>query len=69
MNQYRAKEGDRLDIIMFKAYGSVDKEVTEALLDANEHLLGSSVLKAGDIVYLPQLQTTQDETKTKALWS
>ena len=69
MNQYRAKDGDRLDIIMFKAYGSIDKTVTEAVLDANEHLLSSSVLKAGDIVYLPEIQTTQDETKTKALWS
>jgi len=69
MNQYRAKDGDRLDIIMFKAYGSVDKKVTEAVLDANEHLLSASILKAGDIVYLPEIQTTQDETKTKALWS
>ena len=68
MNQYRAKDGDRLDIIMFKAYGSIDKTVTEAVLDANEHLLSSSLLKAGDIVYLPEIQTTQKKTTTKALW-
>jgi len=69
MNEYRAIDGDRLDIIMFKAYGSIDKDITEAVLDANEHLLSSSVLKAGDVVYLPEIQTAQNEITTKALWS
>ncbi len=69
MNQYRAVEGDRLDIIVFKEYGSIDAVVFDAVLDANEHLLGSSVLKAGDIVYLPEVVQNVDEKKTEALWS
>ena len=69
MNQYRAVEGDRLDIIVFKAYGSIDAVVFDAVLDANEHLLESSVLKAGDIVYLPEVVRSVDEKKTEALWS
>ncbi|MEN4053767.1 tail protein X [Sulfurimonas sp. NWX79] len=69
MNQYRAVDGDRLDIIVFKAYGSIDAVVFDAVLDANEHLLNSSVLKAGDIVYLPEVARSVDEKKTEALWS
>jgi len=68
MNQYRAVEGDRLDIIVFKAYGSIDAVVFDAVLDANEHLLQSSVLQAGDIVYLPKVAQTSKNKKTKALW-
>jgi len=69
MKQYRAVEGDRLDIVVFEAYGSINAAVFEAVLDANEHLLGSSVLKAGDIVYLPEVVQSVDEKKTEALWS
>ncbi len=69
MNQYRAVDGDRLDIIVFKAYGNIDAVVFDAVLDANEHLLNSSVLKAGDIVYLPEVVQSIDEKKTEALWS
>jgi phage tail protein X len=68
MNQYRAHDGDRLDVIVFKNYGSIDADVMDAVLDANEHLLGASVLKAGDVVFLPEITTTTQETTTKALW-
>lgn len=68
MNQYRAAEGDRLDIIVFKAYGSIDADVMAAVLDANEHLLDRTVLHGGDIVYLPEIETAQDVAQTKALW-
>jgi len=68
MNQYRANDGDRLDVIVFKNYGSIDADVMNAVLDANEHLLGNAVLKAGDVVFLPEITTTTQETTTKALW-
>lgn len=68
MNQYRANDGDRLDVIVFKNYGSIDAGVMDAVLDANEHLLGASVLKAGDVVFLPEIRTVTQETTTKALW-
>ncbi len=69
MNKYMAVEGDRLDIIVFKAYGSIDAVVFDAVLDANEHLIKNSVLHAGDTVYLPEVTRTQEEKKTEALWS
>jgi len=66
MNKYKANDGDRLDVIVFKNYGSIDADVIDAVLDANEHLLENAVLKAGDIVFLPEITTTQETTK--ALW-
>jgi phage tail protein X len=68
MNQYRAKDGDRLDNIIFKAYGSIDADVTATVLDANEHLLGAAVLKAGDVVYLPEISKNDTVAQSKALW-
>ena len=68
MNQYRTKDGDRLDIIVFKAYGSVDTEIMDVVLDANEHLLSSAILPANSIVYLPEIITTQNTSTSKALW-
>ena len=68
MNQYRTNEGDRLDIIVFKAYGSVDAEIMDAVLDANPNLLNSATLPANSIVYLPEIQTTQVASTSKALW-
>jgi phage tail protein X len=68
MNQYRAKDGDRLDVIIFKAYGNIDADVTAAVLDENEHLLSAAVLKAGDIVYLPEINESYIESQSKALW-
>jgi len=68
MNQYRTKEGDRLDIIVFKAYGSVDVEIMNAVLAENEHLLASAKLPANSIVYLPEITTSQSTSSSKALW-
>lgn len=68
MNQYRAVDGERLDTIVFKAYGSIDSYVMTAVMAENEHLLNTSRLSAGDIVFLPELTIKQDESEAKALW-
>jgi phage tail protein X len=68
MKIYMAKDGDRIDVIIFKAYGNNDADVTAAVLDANEHLLDANRLKAGDIVYLPEIQQSKSEDQTKVLW-
>lgn len=69
MNQYRAVSGDRLDIIVFKAYGRIDVDIMAKVMDANEHLLVSAQLSAGDIVNLPDIQIVQTESYAQALWS
>jgi phage tail protein X len=68
MKSYMAKDGDRLDVIIFKAYGNNDADVTATVLDANEHLLNTNSLKAGDIVYLPEIEQKTSENPSKALW-
>jgi phage tail protein X len=68
MNQYRPREGERLDTIIFKAYQSLDADVMNTVMEANEHLLDRTVLRAGDIVYLPEIKTAQSVSSTKALW-
>jgi len=68
MSSYRTVEGDRLDTIAFKVYGSTNSEIMEALLEANRELLFSAELEANSIVYLPEIKTSQGITTSKALW-
>lgn len=68
MNTYRAADGERLDTIVYKAYGSIDVDVMVAVMDVNEHLLSSVKLSAGDIVYLPDIEITQQDSVSQALW-
>lgn len=69
MKQYRAVDGDRLDIIVYKVYGTIAVDVMELVIDANNHLLASARLSSGDIVNLPDVTINQSESKAQALWS
>lgn len=68
MTRYIAKEGDRLDTIIYNRYGTVDAKITEAVMEVNKSLLNTPKLSAGDVVYLPDITTTQSESDAKALW-
>jgi len=68
MKQYRVVEGDRLDTIVFKAYGSNDAEIIDTVMEENEHLLKDAVLSAGDVISLPEIETKATEFQSKALW-
>ncbi len=50
MVRYLAKEGERLDVIIYAYYDSLD--VFEEVLNQNPHLVNSIEMKRGDIVYL-----------------
>lgn len=63
---YTAKDGDRLDSIVFNHYGTL-KAINEVLRH-NKHLLNKAVLKAGDEVMLPDIKIKQDIKESKALW-
>ena len=69
MKQYRAVDGGRLDTIVYKVYGSIAIDVMSRVIDANSHLLSNARLSAGDIVNLPEIMITQEESQAKALWS
>lgn len=62
MTKYVAKDGDRLDSIVYKHYGSL--EYFSQVLSVNFGL--SVILKAGDIVILPEFTTK--EPKQNKLW-
>jgi phage tail protein X len=67
METYIAKQGDRLDSIIYKHYKSLDKDIVEAVLKENRHLLKKCLLGAFDKVYLPETEV-KTEQKGRALW-
>ena len=68
MITYITKDGDVLDSICFKYYGSTSG-VVENVLEANRHLaeLGA-IFAAGTKIVLPDL-TPEEETESVKLWS
>ncbi len=66
MNNYIALDGDRLDVVAFKTYETLDN--FEDVLKANPHLLRIDHLSSGDIVYLPPYIKKEVE-EVKALWN
>ncbi|ALV24538.1 phage tail protein X family protein [Campylobacter iguaniorum] len=66
MTYYKAKDGDQLDFICFKHYGTLAKDVFSEFLRENEHLL-SGELRAGDIVNLPEIEIKKYD-EVKYLW-
>jgi len=67
VSEYIAKEGERIDQIVYAVYGTLD--VFNEVLEANIDLADKIELEAGDIVYLPDIKrdttTLKDE---KSLW-
>ena len=66
MNRYIAKDGDRLDLIVYKHYKRLD--IFSTVLELNTHLLERYELNIGDIVYLPDIANTPKIKELKALW-
>lgn len=60
MTQYRASDGDTVDYIAWRVYGTQGSQVVEQLLAANPGLayLGP-VLPAGTLVTCPEIDTTE----------
>jgi len=56
MVRYIAKEGERLDVIIYAYYGSLT--AFEEVLGKNIHLANKVELNLGDIVYLPNIKQT-----------
>lgn len=66
MNKYIANDGDRIDTIVYKTYGTL--EPLWMVFEANRELLNCETLKSGDVVILPPYEPKPKE-ETKALWS
>lgn len=68
MIEYRTSQGDTVDYVAWKQYGTTGNGVVETLLNANKGLADlGPVLPAGVVIQLPEIDTTAKATGVK-LW-
>ena len=65
MREVISKNGERLDEIVFKEYGTLD--FFEKVLSENQKLSNKIFLSEADIVYLPQIEIVSSN-KQETLW-
>ncbi len=65
MKEVTAKNGERLDEIVFREYGTLD--FFEKVLSENQKLSNKIFLSEADIVYLPQIEIVSSN-KQETLW-
>ena len=64
--QIMAIDGDRLDLICWKHYGSLDGRIVEQVLEANLGISLTTELFAGQLVSLPIIDTSK--VLERSLW-
>lgn len=65
MEKVMASDNDRLDLICWKYYGTLEGRVVEAVLEANPGIALTQTLRAGQAVYLPVISP---QPKERSLW-
>lgn len=65
MEQVLSVDGDRIDLICWKRYGSLDGRIVERVLEANPGLSLHTELSAGVPVNLPDIHLVVQEQR---LW-
>ena len=66
---YRTIQGDRLDMICKRHYGTERNRITEIVLSANQGLAALGLLyDAGVSIFLPDISTTPVSASTIRLW-
>ena len=65
MISIRAVDGDRLDLICWKHYGTLDGRVVEQVLEANKGLEMATLLASGVKIVLPEIISAPLE---ESLW-
>lgn len=67
MKTYTAQNGDRLDQIVFREYGTL--KVFEKVVEANPKLKNRTILQDGEEINLPVITIEKTKIKkVKALW-
>lgn len=68
MRILKAQDGDRLDQIVYKEYGTL--EVLEEVLQANPHLVSKVILEDGDEITIAVIDIVKDseDRELKTLW-
>lgn len=65
MNNYRAKDGERIDLICWKHYGNLSGRVVEQVLSANPGVSALLELASGTVIILPNIVP---QTEESSLW-
>lgn len=66
--EYRTKDGDTVDFIAWKQYGTTDNRVVEQVLSANQGLADiGPILPPNMVIILPEVKPEQTTAKVK-LW-
>ena len=66
---YITKDGDTVDYIAWKQYGSTDNGIVEKILSVNSGLSSvGAILPAGMTIILPEVQPAQIITAKVKLW-
>lgn len=65
MNSVRTKENDRLDLLCWKHYGSLDGRTVEQVLEANPGISATEELASGVVILLPNIEPLPLE---RSLW-
>lgn len=61
-----ATKGDRLDVIIYQHYGTLD--VMNEVMMNNSHLMSRPILESGDKVYLPEITKPEQSETGVSLW-
>lgn len=61
-----ATKGDRLDVIIYQHYGTLD--VMNEVMMNNPHLMSRPILESGDKVYLPDIAEPEQSETGVSLW-
>lgn len=67
--QYITKQGDTVDYIVWKQYGSTDNKIVEQILLVNNGLAEAGpILPAGMTVIFPEIKPQQTKMAKVKLW-
>lgn len=66
---YLSKDGDTLDFVVWKQYGTTDNRIVEKVLSANTGLSEKGpIIPTGTLITLPEITPEQVETAKVKLW-
>lgn len=66
---YLSKEGDTLDFIVWKQYGTTENGIVEKVLSANRGLSDKGpIIPTGTLITLPEIKAEQITTAKVKLW-
>ncbi|MGQ7247188.1 tail protein X [Halomonas sp. V046] len=67
---YSSRDGDTVDLVVWRYYGRQDARLTEQVLEANRHLADTGpLLPAGIRIILPDVEHVAEVRAGVSLWN